>query len=785
VNTTPQQDHKWNADRPGERPEDDKLGRNPFAQRIAKEVRGWRQKDSLVISLNGEWGSGKTTLANLILYDIDKQALAKGEAKPTVVRFNPWQWSGQDKLLEAFFDEIGTAFRSDKFADEATALKLARFWEGLKVVTIAGGELAKSLQETLVALAAMLAGGAGVFSSFIENPTGKAVFSWMGFGLLVLAGVCAVWAPLAEKLADLFKWRTEKPKLSLEEVRAGLRCELAKLKAPLLVVIDDIDRLAKSEMRLLVQLVKANADFPNVVYLLLYQKDVLAHALAGESSENGQDFLKKIVQVELEIPVAPDHEMRRIFREQIDLVLSRAQARWDKERWTNLFEEGIWPFFHTPRDIKRFRSALEFYFEAHIESGVLEVNPIDLILLEILRMFDPTAYEAVGRAFQKQRNLFLETLSYEKGAKDRLTIGIDELLKREELVSTEKERLAVLLYDLFPQAKDGFAISDRIEEEWKRDLRICHSHFFRRYFQLGGEPGDISSAFVSNLFKVGNDAAALKVMLGAALEKKLFTALMDRLQAARQDIPQSVIEPLITALFDLTDNLPDVGGDVLSIDAENQVIDLVMRLIRQIKNEDERSLVMRTAASAATALTGPVLCVSMLRQKEGDSRVTILSPIPTKELNDIKSDLLPKLWSVARSGGLLKMRKATALFYSLVEWAGENEVRQWLMEALQKPEAAKDFLRIMLDKSMTSGHRGTRTVYMLRPEQIERFTELEKLAEMVKMADKDPLEEAALQKLGIAICNKKVQKSKIPLYVLSKDESGHWLSDDSDLIMPL
>jgi predicted KAP-like P-loop ATPase len=47
-------DHKWNADRPGEHPEDDELGRAAFAQRIAKELRAWRQKDSLVVSLNGD-----------------------------------------------------------------------------------------------------------------------------------------------------------------------------------------------------------------------------------------------------------------------------------------------------------------------------------------------------------------------------------------------------------------------------------------------------------------------------------------------------------------------------------------------------------------------------------------------------------------------------------------------------------------------------------------------------------------------------------------------------------
>jgi predicted KAP-like P-loop ATPase len=59
-------EHKWHADRAGERPEDDRLGRKEFAIRVARELRAWHHKDSLVLSLNGDWGTGKTTLVNLI-----------------------------------------------------------------------------------------------------------------------------------------------------------------------------------------------------------------------------------------------------------------------------------------------------------------------------------------------------------------------------------------------------------------------------------------------------------------------------------------------------------------------------------------------------------------------------------------------------------------------------------------------------------------------------------------------------------------------------------------------
>jgi predicted KAP-like P-loop ATPase len=74
--------HPWSADREGRHPDDDKLGRLEFAKRVAKELSGWRNKESLVVSLNGDWGSGKTTLINLILYYIEEQS--KGDVLAVV-----------------------------------------------------------------------------------------------------------------------------------------------------------------------------------------------------------------------------------------------------------------------------------------------------------------------------------------------------------------------------------------------------------------------------------------------------------------------------------------------------------------------------------------------------------------------------------------------------------------------------------------------------------------------------------------------------------------------------
>ncbi len=78
---------------------------------------------------------------------------------------------------------------------------------------------------------------------------------------------------------------------NLAELKRELSDSLKDLEQPILVVLDDIDRLTSEEIRLLFQLVKANADFPNLVYLLLFQRDIVERSLDSSPSNNGQEFL--------------------------------------------------------------------------------------------------------------------------------------------------------------------------------------------------------------------------------------------------------------------------------------------------------------------------------------------------------------------------------------------------------------------------------------------------------------------------------------------------------------
>lgn len=89
---------------------------------------------------------------------------------------------------------------------------------------------------------------------------------------------------------------------NLLEIKNKISNKLLGLPGKFIVFIDDIDRLNKKEIKLLIQLIKAVFDFPNVIYILSFDKEIVADALSNEQSINGSQYLEKIIQLSLDIP---------------------------------------------------------------------------------------------------------------------------------------------------------------------------------------------------------------------------------------------------------------------------------------------------------------------------------------------------------------------------------------------------------------------------------------------------------------------------------------------------
>lgn len=759
--------HKWSSDREGRVPADDKLDRLNFAQRVAKDLGAWRDKDSLVVSLNGDWGSGKTTLINLVLHYLDQQAKRAGETPPVVVQFNPWHWSGQDLLFEAFFDEIGDALGRE--SPGTRGAELAKKWKLFGALSRVG-KVTAQVAETganAVAVASMAASQPAVAATAVA---GAGISGWLK---RAFSGSETI-ATVASDAHDVHRTKT------LSEVRVELKALLKEMPAPLIVVIDDIDRLTKEQVRMLVQLVKANADFANVVYVLLFQRNVVASALDEVCCERGKDFLKKIIQVELEVPAAPDHKMREMLGQGLDDIWKRVRLRWDTERWERwrtLFEDAVWPYFQTPRDVKRFLGSFDFYFEAHTDGDILNVNPVDLVLLETLRIFDPEAYDAVGKAFQKGRNAFVEILFGDREARANFALGIDHLVDERKLSEKEKKRLRALLYGLFPQASENGRDSSN-HDAWDRDFRICHQRHFPKYFQLSENPGEVSAKFIAQFFEE-NDRAKCRELLQTAIDQGQFKATMERLWVMSEDLPEKQVEPMLGAFLDMTDCLPDLRTGVgFSGDGERELCRLAHRLLGRIEDQAQRDEIFFRVVETTSALNGPVFLTGYLEAKAKEHSSEGL--VSLDSLGKAKAILTPRIWERTKEPSFWDLRLAALIIYRLKDWEGIELVRTWLDQCTREPDVAQKFFGHMLNEMHESSGGRTVVKHVLRAEELEKFIGLELLHSRLPLKALDRVEAVAAEKLEQAVKLKSEGKRYSEIFVLAFDEDGNESTNPRD-----
>src|SRR5690349_7562321 len=96
---------KLNGDAPLTDPKHDRLGRQPFCEKLARILAKGNASGSTVVAIYGDWGVGKTTAKNFTVNFLKKNHGIEA------IEFEPWGWSGQDKVIEALFTKVEVALR--------------------------------------------------------------------------------------------------------------------------------------------------------------------------------------------------------------------------------------------------------------------------------------------------------------------------------------------------------------------------------------------------------------------------------------------------------------------------------------------------------------------------------------------------------------------------------------------------------------------------------------------------------------------------------------------------
>ncbi len=699
--------HPYSSDRPIASKKHDVLERSKFAEQFANDLQSWNGDDSLVVALYGAWGSGKTSVKNMVLEANHRKRVAQ----LPVIEFNPWQLSGTGNIPASFFQELGIVLRQEWANADAEK-----------------GSQNLTAYATSLSLAGTTANWVGKAMPLLGVPAGPMVEA---FGASIAAAGSA-----AKEGSAALKAKNEAKLKSLQEQKRAVAKSLGQLSRPLLVVIDDIDRLTTDEILQVFQLVKANADFPRLIYLMLFDREVVSKALNAVSGDKGNEFLEKIVQVGYHIPHASRNSVQKVLFNGLNVHLNDepVSKRWDKHRWTNLYADGIAPYFKNLRHVYRFLASFAFHVRQHQNKTSFEVDPVDLIGLETLRVFEPAVYESLPAAKTvltryEGKNLFGHT---KQEVEDQ---ALDQIAARSS--SDNKDGVRSLLQMLFPPTTKGFDQKNAVtssHHEWFRESRVCHPDVFDKYFTLTIPEGELSQAELDNLLNLASDAKGFVAACEALKQRGLFKITFERLDAFNNKIPLKDMSSLVQALCNLSDDFPEKQPSLLGFDVNVYAWRLVFFNLKQTRDTKLRLQILKEAFTNSEGFSLAVEIVS-LDERVGDRKERGHDfLLEESELEELKAICVEKLRRASKTETFRKSPRLQEYFWRWSAWTTNDEVRTWLAQYCKTARDAAWVLRVLLQETHSFGQ--THQVrYFISLQVVERFADIEKLTKLVERLD--------------------------------------------------
>lgn len=721
------------ADQPARSAAEDLLGRSPFAAALADAITGWDEPESLVVALTGPWGSGKSSVTNFVVETL--RAMPAPSAAEILI-FNPWLVAGQGDVASKLLREIGVALKQHDAS--AANKRLARKWK----VWAAALALTTSVTDGFPGVSsALLTTGLGALglTAIFSSPAVERTLQVLGVLALAVGVTLKASVRIAEKARDFFEVRGGALERTLDQLKADLKSAMAERPRSLVVVVDDIDRLPASEVQLLLRAIRANADFPNLVFLLVFERDVVEKAITDQAHVDGGEYLKKIIQIPFSIPVIDPPRLQKVLFTALDEILDElpATVEFNSVRWGNLYYGGLRHYFQTLRDVYRYTTTVDFHIAMFRTAGAMEANQIDILALEALRVFEPRLWDALP----SHKQLLLEGPGrrYGSNGKDKAIAEFEALLS---LARTPESRDAAkhilsIVFQPIEWLAENSGFGSGFEEGWERHLRACSPKYFDRYFLLALPTGDISQAEVQGILANAGNRAEVVHRMTSLRERGLLAAMLERLEAYKEKIPLAHAVPFTTAIFDIGDGLPGSTG-MFGIGADMHAARIVFWYLRRFPSMEEREAALLAAIQETVGIQIPTDVVSMER-REGAQKSAYL--ITEERLPEFRQACAAKIAAAAADGRLATHSDMASLLYRWRDWGNEADVREWVATLVTTPEGGIALVRAFT-KDVTSQGMGdyvARVTKTASLKDIEVFSPIDMLTSSLRDVDRSTL----------------------------------------------
>lgn len=384
---------------------------------------------------------------------------------------------------------------------------------------------------------------------------------------------------------------------------------LMQRSRPLVVLLDDLDRLEQEELQAVLRAVKLIGELPNIRQVLAYDRDQIYRLLPHDKTQ-ARDYIGKVVNFELSLSPPMDLALRQLSNtiETLEAALDpEAQAEFTA-RLSQSTAKSLVRMLATPRELRRITAHCALLWQSMRE----HVNFTDLLVLTAVQYRFPWHYSYI-----RSRP---EVFSTYEWSGDPMLIFEDwreALLARKrqffeslrESATEGEQDLLPLLSLLFP-GEDDVTETSPTPQEAVRTRRICHPSIFDRYFTPFVPSWVVSEAEIERVVSTLRSSEAgptrrreLQLTLTQLNRDDRFDSFLEQWQNLSQWLLDEPLEPSIAK--DLAAGFASVAGHLSYREGfawasqRRRAAFVVMDLVKRTANDEDATEVI-VAAIAAT-----------------------------------------------------------------------------------------------------------------------------------------------------------------------------------------
>lgn len=664
---------KYSSDKPISDTKDDLFNRSKFAEEMVATFKEFNSRECYTIGLYAEWGSGKTSTINLI-----RQAL-KNEKKFSVIYIDAWEHDGC--IVDMRYEIANQIACKEK--DKKDLKKIRNAAKGL------------------------LKGTLGDFS---------------------VKGISVPVSKIGNVALSTFENR---------KLKNALEKDIQKSNKKYIIFIDNIDRLNSPSILNVLHLVNQLANYGGVTYLLPFDKEYVCKSIENELPEkiSGEEYLEKIINLPLNLPSISQSDIDRVFLNALSEILEKEKINIKDEevnrfRITYLYY-GTNNYLKTPRDIKRAINGIKFVFPCRKNN----TNVIDLILMEILRIFDSHFYSRIYSSkllLISSSSLF--TSKYALG--DR---GDDKKKKDLKLLTQGDEQREQILAQLFPYVKTLLWNGSREgADKLRKDKRIASEHYFDIYFAPLDNLTNIADEKVMDLLEHSSSKGEIDNRLNEIVKPSNYDTFLRKI-ADNTGLIQNRVA-LCECLLDLAGETYERHA-AFDLSLSERTLFTIDDILKNSSTKlDDYIQLLTYNYKHSRFQTIPYLIRQVVLYSDKERTSTSMPILNQNELRKYKKCALGIIRSLAAKNAIPwnTTSEVAFIYHYWSEFAGKNEVSKYVKNHIKTANDAIDFISQFLGVWSEMGSndykRGDLTIATIN--QIDNYVDASFLFDMISKDDK-------------------------------------------------